>query len=103
LGVCLVDTGTVAVGVAAEGNVEVLQELVAAGEEGFGGVGTGVDGWLAIEDDDTVGEVGRHDEVVLDDESGLLGVHDETLDDTCGDDTLFRVEVTKVKLLVMKW
>lgn len=35
----------------------------------------------------------RHDEIVLYDESSLLGVEDESLDDLSGDDTLFRIEV----------
>lgn len=89
----LVDSRSVAVRVTAEGDVEVLEELVAAGEERLGGVGAGVDGGLAVEDDDAVGEVGRHDEVVLDDEGGLLAVHDEALDYAGGDDALFGVEV----------
>lgn len=90
-----VDSRSVSVWIPAEGNVEVLQELVTACEEGLGRVGTSVDGWLAVEDDDTVGEVGGHDEIVLDDEGGFLGVHDKALDDASGDDTLLGVEVAK--------
>lgn len=52
-----------------------------------------VDTGLAVEDNDTVGKVGGHDEIVLDDEGSLLGVHDETLDDTRGNDTLLGIEV----------
>ena len=52
-----------------------------------------MDSRLTIEDNDTIGKVGGHDEIVLDDESGLLGVHDETLDDTGSNDTLLGVEV----------
>ena len=89
----LVDTWTVRVGVAAEGNVEGLQELVAAGEEGLGLVGAGLETRLTVEDDDAVGEVGRHDEIVLDDEGGLLAVHDEALDHARSDDTLLGIEV----------
>ena len=40
--------------------------------------GSGGDTGIAAEDDDTVGEVGGHDEVVLDDEGGLLSVQDES-------------------------
>ena len=93
LRVVLVDAGPVVGRVAAEGDVQVLQEAVAAGEQGLGLVGVGVDAGLAVEDDDPVGEVGGHDEVVLDDEGRLLGVHDEALDDARGDDTLLGVEV----------
>lgn len=53
----------------------------------------GVDARLAIKDNDAVRQVGGHDEIVLDDEGGLLRVHDEALDDTRGDDTLLRIEV----------
>ena len=93
LGLVLVDTGTVRIGIATEGDVQVLQEAVAASKQGFRLVGTGLDGWLTIKDDNTVCEVRGHDEIVLDDKGGLLGVHDEALDDTRGNNTLFGVEV----------
>jgi hypothetical protein len=34
---------------------------------------------------------------VLDDEGGLARVQDEALDDACGDETLFGIEVTATK------
>ena len=89
----LVDTRAVGAGVAAEGDVQGLEELVAAGEQRLGRLGARVDRGLTVEDDDAVGEVGGHDEIVLDDKGGLLGVHDEALDDARGDDTLLGVEV----------
>ena len=89
----LVDTRAVGAGVAAEGNVKSLEELVAAGEQRLGRLRARVDRGLTVEDDDAVGKVGGHDEIVLDDEGGLLGVHDEALDDARGDDTLLGVEV----------
>ena len=58
----------------------MFQELVHSGEEGLRRAGRGLDGWLALEDDDAVGQVGGHDEVVLHDESGLFSVQDEALD-----------------------
>ena len=93
LRVVLVDAGAVVSRIATEGNVEVLQEGVAAGQERLGLVGMRVDTGLAVEDDDSVGEIGGHDEIVLDDEGGLLGVHDESLDDAGGNDTLLGVQV----------
>jgi len=93
LTVQLVDSWTVRVGVATEGDVERFEELVAAGQEGLGLVGAGLETWLTVEDDDSVGQVCGHNKIVLDDKGSLLGVHDEALDDTRGDDTLFRVEV----------
>ena len=93
LTVVLVNTWTVAVGIATEGDIEVLKEPVAASQERFRGVGPGVDRWFAVKDNDTVCEVSGHDKVVLDDECGLLGVHDESLDDTRSNDTLLGVKV----------
>ena len=55
-------------------------------------VSGGRDGGLALEHDDAVREVGRHDEVVLDDERSLLGVQDEALDDFARDDTLLGIQ-----------
>lgn len=89
----LVDARAVVGGVTTEGDVEVLQEGVAAGEERLGLVGVRVDTGLAVKDDDTVGEISGHDEIVLDDEGRLLGVHDESLDDSRGNDTLLGIEV----------
>lgn len=78
----LVDARAVVGGVTAECDIEVPQEGVASSEQGLGRVGMSIDTRLAVKDNDTVGEVGGHDEVVLHDESSLLGVHDESLDDT---------------------
>jgi len=94
----LVDSGSVGVGIATEGDVEVLQEFVATSEEGFRRIGTSVNGWLAIKDNDAVGEVRGHDEIVLDNKGSLLGVHDEALDDASSNDTLFGVEITVVEV-----
>ena len=54
----------------------------------------GGDGGLTLEHDDAVREVGGHDEVVLDDERGFLGVQDEALDDFACDDTLLGIQET---------
>lgn len=89
----LVDTRTEVGRVTTEGDVEVLQEGVAAGEEGLGLVGMSVDTGLTVKYDDTIGKISSHDEIVLDDEGSLLGVHDVSLDDTGGNDTLLGVEV----------
>jgi hypothetical protein len=40
-----------------------------------------------------VSEVGGHDEVVLDDEGGLLGVQDVSLDHLRGGDALLTVQI----------
>lgn len=48
---------------------------------------------LAVKDNDAIGKICGHGEIVLNDESSLLGVHDETLDDSGSNDTLLRVKV----------
>jgi hypothetical protein len=78
----LVDTGTERVGVTAESDVQVLQEGIATSEKRLRLVGASIDSRLAVKDNDTISEVSGHDEIVLDDEGSLLGVHDEALDDT---------------------
>ena len=93
LRVQLVDARAVVGGVTAERDVQVLQERVAARKEGLRLVGMGIDTRLAVEDDDTVGEIGGHDEIVLDDEGRLLGVHDEPLNDAAGNNTLLGIEI----------
>lgn len=93
LGASFVDTRTVVGRVTTEGDVQVLQEGVATSEERLGLVGVGIDTGLAVEDNDTIGKVSGHDEIVLDDEGSLLGVHDESLDDTRGHNTLLGIEI----------
>lgn len=56
-------------------------------------IGDGRDGGDTLKDDHTVSHVGGHDEIVLNNEGGLLGVEDEPLDDLGSHDTLLRVEV----------
>lgn len=93
LGVRLVDTRTEVSRVTTEGDVQVLQEGVAAGEQRFRLVRVGINTRLSVEDNDTIGEISSHDEIVLDDKGGLFGMHDEALDNARGNDTLFGVEV----------
>src|SRR4051812_7977469 len=95
LTVVLVDTGTVAVGVTTESHVEALQEAVATGDQRLGRLSASINGGLTVEDNDTISQVGGHDEIVLNDEGGLLGVHNETLDDTGSNNTLLRVQVRR--------
>ena len=56
-----------------------ISEMIMRGEEGELRCGLGSDTRVTLEDDDAVSEVGGHDEVVLDDECGLLGVEDEAM------------------------
>lgn len=53
----------------------------------------GIKTGLAVKDNDTIGKIGGHGEIVLNDEGSLLGVHDETLDDSRSNNTLLRVKV----------
>lgn len=53
----------------------------------------GVNTRLAIVNDNLIGKVGSHDEIVLDDERCTSRRQDETLDDFRGSDTLFGVKV----------
>jgi hypothetical protein len=50
---------------------------------------------LPVENNDPIGKVRGHDEIVLDNESGLLGVHDESFDDATAHDTLLRIQIYK--------
>ena len=68
------------VGISSESDLQLLEEFVHACEQRLRRACFGGDGGGALEHDDAVGEVGRHNEVVLNDEAGLLGVQDETLD-----------------------
>jgi hypothetical protein len=51
--------------------------------------------WDTVINDNTVSEVGGHDEIVLNDEGSLLSVENETLDNLGGNDTLLGVEVSR--------
>ncbi len=62
-------------------------------EQRLGGIGFAVNRGLSFVDDDAVGQVGGHDEIVLHHECGLLGMQNVSLDDLGGNNTLFRVQV----------
>ena len=49
--------------------------------------------WLTLVDDDLIGEVRGHNEVMLDDETALFRVHNEALDDASAEQSLLRVQV----------
>lgn len=52
----------------------------------------GSNGGFTLENNNTVGQVGCHDEIVLNDKRRLLGVEDESFHDFGGNDTLFGVQ-----------
>jgi hypothetical protein len=51
---------------------------IAGDMESYARCSGGGDGGLAFEDDDTVGQICGHDEIVLNDEGCLLGMQDES-------------------------
>ena len=89
----LIDPGAEVVGVSAERDFHELKEAVHAADQGLRRGAVGLDTWRAAEDDNLVGHVGRHDEIVLDDEGCALRIHDPALHDAGGQNTLFRVKV----------
>ncbi|KAI3494682.1 hypothetical protein L1887_40498 [Cichorium endivia] len=91
----LVDTRAVVGRVATHRHLERGKEAVHTGEQRLGTLGGRLDGWLTLVDNHAVGEVGGHDDVVLDDHGRLARVDDEALDDARRNDTLLRVEVRR--------
>ena len=73
-----VDAGAEVGGIAAECDVKVLEEDIHATEERAWGARARLDSGLAVKDDNAVGQVRGHDEVVLHNERRLLGVQDES-------------------------
>ena len=78
--------------VTAERDLERREERVHASQQRLRRCCSSLNGRLPLKDDDAVGEVSRHDKVVLDDERRLLCVQYEALNDLRRDDTLFRVQ-----------
>lgn len=72
----LVDARSEIVGITTERNAEQLEESVHAGQQILRCVCRRVHRWCSLEYDDAVGQVGGHDEIVLDDKSGFLCVQD---------------------------
>lgn len=88
-----VDAGSIRIRIASECDIQTLEKLVASGQQRLRGVCLGLDGRLPLENDDTISKICGHDKVMLDDEGGLLGVHDESLDDTGSNDALLGIEI----------
>lgn len=76
-GLGFVDSGPIVVGISAKSDSQQGQEFVHSDEKTLGSVGQRVDRRCPLEDDDSVGQICRHDEIVLDDEACLLGVQDK--------------------------
>ena len=68
LRVLLVNSGSERGGVSSEGDVKRLEEPVASGEQRLGSSGKGLDGRSSVKDNDSVGQISGHDEIVLDEE-----------------------------------
>ena len=71
----------------------MLQEFVHAFEERLRSASSRFNGRCSLEDNDSVGKISGHDEIVLDDESSLLGMHNEPLDHFGAHHTLLRVQI----------
>lgn len=93
LTIVFIDPRSEAVGITTKGDIQVLKEFITACEQTLRRVRPGVDGRLTVEDDNSICKVGGHDEIVLNDEGGLLSVHNEAFDDTGGDYALLGVKV----------
>lgn len=89
----LVDSGPEVVRVPSECDLQQFQEAVHSVQQGLRRVRGGIDGWLSLEHDHPIGQVGCHDEIVLHNEARLLGVKDVSLDHLGGDKTLLGVQI----------
>merc|ERR1719336_604395 len=83
----------VIVRVSPECDLQLLEELVHAREQGLGRVGSGLHTGAALEHYHPVCQVGGHDEIVLDNEASLLSVQDEPLNHLGRHQPLLRVQV----------
>lgn len=88
-----VDPGTIVGGVSPEGDSEHVQKFVHSVHQALGRVGHALHAGLSLVDDDLIGQVGRHDEVVFDHKGSLLVVEDEPLEHSRADDSLLAVQV----------
>eukprot|EP00966_Prymnesium_polylepis_P043599 1011045-Prymnesium_polylepis.1 len=91
----LVDARPMVLRVAAEGDVERLEEAVHARLHGLGRGGGAGDGRGSLVDHDAIGEVCGHQEVVLNTKGPLARPRDEALDDLDRGDALLAVEVRR--------
>jgi hypothetical protein len=88
LGGELVDAWTEVGRVATESDIHELEELVHTADKTLWGCAPGFLGGDTVEDDDLVGKIGSHDEIVLYNESTTLLVDDPTFHDLRGTDSL---------------
>ena len=91
--ISLVDTRPEVGWVTTEGDLKLGEELVHTSQKGGWGVGLTLGSWCTVVDNYTVGEVGCHDEIVLNNEASLSGVEDIALNHFSCYDTLLRVEI----------
>ena len=89
----LVDTRAEVVRISSEGDIHHVKELVHTSDHALGSASVGVLCGLTTEDDDLIGEISRHDEIVLHDKGSSLGIDDPTFHDASSEDTLFRIQV----------
>ena len=89
----LVDARSVVFGISSEGDFERSQEHVHARQKTLRRRSCRLLRWLTLENDDTIGQVRSHDEIVFDDESCLFTVTNVSLDDSGSVQTLLGVQV----------
>jgi hypothetical protein len=89
----LINPGSVVRRISSEGNAQHVQELVHSVNQSLRRVGPALEAWLSLVDNNLIGKVGGHDEVVLDNKGSLLIVEDESLEHSGADDSLLAVQV----------
>jgi hypothetical protein len=95
LGIKLVDSGSEVGGISSESNTHKSQELVHARNQILRAVGNTISTGSTFVNDNQISKISGHDEIMFNDETSLLGVQDESLDNLRGDNSLFGIQISR--------
>lgn len=95
MGFELVDSGSEVGGISSEGDTHQAQEFIHAADQVLRSVGNTVSTGSTFVNNNQISKISGHDEIVFNDETSLLGVQDESLDNLGSNNSLFGIQISR--------
>jgi len=95
LGFEFVDSGSEVGGISSEGDTHQAQEFIHSADQVLRSVSNTISTRSTFVNNNQIGKISGHDEIVFNDETSLLGVQDESLDNLGSNNSLFGIQISR--------
>lgn len=95
LGFKFVNSGSEVGGISSEGDTHEAQEFIHSADQVLRSVSNTISTGSTFINNNQIGKISGHDEIVFNDETSLLGVQDESLDNLGSNNSLFGIQISR--------